>query len=108
EADGYKFRIDGHGPLRSFKLTHAPKGARRPRSAALSRTPLHEVELSATTAADMLFGELATPAPKLGGHLRVMGLMLNEDDDEESVSVVMKNGSGMWKARIEGYVEQDA
>lgn len=110
QAEGYKFATTGFGPERTFKLTRAPKGARRTTtSKAMTKSPVHEVPIGSTTnAADMMFGELETPPPKLGGHLRVMGLMLNDDEDDgaETVSMVIKNGSGMWKARIEGYVEQ--
>lgn len=113
EGEGYKFSVEGHAQYRTYTMTKAPKGkavakASGESSAAVAKPTKKSASHDAANASaiDMLFPNMATPAPKLGGAVRVIGALLDEENDDELV-LVMRNGTGTWRARVEGYAEPD-
>lgn len=108
---GYKVGSVGHGVDRKYRVMQAPKQKRAAaetngngKGKALAKT--NGKDLANRTAESMMFGELATPPPRLGSRPRVIGMMLDEED--ETVKIAIKDESGTWMTRIEGYVEAEA
>lgn len=112
---GYKVGSVGHGVERRYRVMKHPvkrgrsanaesNGNGKAKGKALERA--NGKDLSNRAAESMMFGELATPPPRLGSRPRVIGMMLDEDD--ETVKIAIKDESGTWMTRIEGYVEADA
>lgn len=114
-GQGFKIKSVGHGVDRTYVVTQQPKkadaastnGNGKPKSKgkAIEKMPSKSMARNGN-AADMMFGELSTPIPNLGGRVRVIGMMLDEEDD--TVKLAVKDDTGTWMARIEGYVEADS
>ncbi len=104
---GYRFHITGHGMDRTYRMTKVPRDPEdsQPKGKALVKAPTAKVAPSngnghATSTQqiqDMLFGELTTPAPRFGGAVRVIGLMLDESDEHgEELVLALRGGNGTW------------